>query len=166
MRDTTTDSVTPRIPDLATFYDPRLSGDTSYGPEPSVSVDYSCFAGAGAFLSTPSDLVRFGMAVNSGNLLKPATVRLLQAPQQLLSGDTTDYGLGWMLETFPVASEPTRVAGHASRTTLGSSTSFMTLPEREIVVAVMSNTSDASLRSISLGLSQIFAARQNSPAGK
>jgi hypothetical protein len=29
------------------------------------TVDYSCFAGAGAFLSTPSDLVRFGLALQA-----------------------------------------------------------------------------------------------------
>jgi serine beta-lactamase-like protein LACTB len=166
LRDTTTDSVTKSIPNLATFYDPRLSGDPVYGPQPATSVDYSCFAGAGAFLSTPSDLVRFGIALSSGTLLKPATVSLLQTPQRLLSGQETEYGLGWMLDTVPIAGEPTRVAGHASRTMLGSSTSFMTLPERGIVVAVMSNTSDASLRSIALNLAQIFAEHQSRPEGK
>jgi serine beta-lactamase-like protein LACTB len=164
MRDTTTDTVTARIPDLATFYDPRLSGDPVFGPEPSTSVDYSCFAGAGAFLSTPSDLVRFGMAVNSGTLLKPATVNMLQTPQRLLSGQETEYGLGWMLETFPLAGKPTRVAGHASRTMLGSSASFVTLPERGIVVAVMSNTSDASLRPTALSLARAFLERSTAPA--
>jgi CubicO group peptidase (beta-lactamase class C family) len=157
MRGTTTDSVTKQIPDLATFYDPRLSGDPLYGPEVSSSVDYSCFAGAGAFLSTPSDLVRFGLAVTGGTLLKPATVRMLQTPQLLLSGEETEYGLGWMLETFPLASEPTRLAGHASRTMLGSSASLMTSPERGIVVAVMANTSDASLRPMALNIAQLFA---------
>ena len=165
MRDTTTDSVTDPIPDRVTFYDPRFSGDPGYGPELSTRVDYSCFAGAGAFLSTPSDLVRFGMAVAGGTLLKPATVSMLQTPQQLLSGEETEYGLGWMLETFPLAGEPTRLAGHASRTMLGSSTSLMTFPERGIVVSVMSNTSDASLRSIALDVAQAFAERQTSPGG-
>ena len=84
MRDTTPDSVTEPIPDRATFYYPRFSGDPAYGPELATRVDYSCFAGAGAFLSTPSDLVRFGMAVSGGKLLKPATVSMLQTPQRLL----------------------------------------------------------------------------------
>lgn len=159
MRATTTDSVTEPIPDRVVFYDPRLSGDPAYGPEVSAAVDYSCFAGAGAFLSTPSDLVRFGIALTSGTLLKPATVRLLQTPQQLLSGAETEYGLGWMLETFPLAGEPTRLAGHASRTLLGSSTSFMTFPERRVVVSVTSNTSDASLRPLALNIAQVFAER-------
>ena len=62
-------------------------------------VDYSCYAGSSVFLSTPSDLVRFGMAINSGKLLQPATVQLLQTSQRLASGEETGYGLGWDLET-------------------------------------------------------------------
>jgi CubicO group peptidase (beta-lactamase class C family) len=166
MRDTTTESVTAPIPNLVTFYDPRFSGDPAFGPEVSTRVDYSCFAGGGAFLSTPSDLVRFGMAVSGGTLLKPATVSLLQAPQRLLSGEETEYGLGWMLATFPLAGEPTREAGHASRTMLGSSTSFVTYPEHRIAVAVMSNTSDASLKGIAVDVAQAFAKRRRSPQGK
>jgi hypothetical protein len=38
----------------------------------------SCYAGSMAFLSTSSDLVRFGLAMNSGKLLQPARVQLLQ----------------------------------------------------------------------------------------
>jgi len=158
MTSTTTDSVTSSIPDLVTFYDPRLSGDPAFGPEVSSVVDYSCFAGAGAFLSTPSDLVRFGMAVNGGTFLKPSTVAMLQAPQPLLSGGETEYGLGWMLETFDRAGEPARVVGHGSRTMLGSSASFLTVPARGLAVAVMSNTSDAAVRQIALKLADALAA--------
>jgi CubicO group peptidase (beta-lactamase class C family) len=166
MKDTEPDSATEPIPDRVTFYYPRFSGDPSYGPELATTVDYSCFAGAGAFLSTPSDLVRFGIAVSSGKLLKPATVGMLQTPQQLASGEETDYGLGWMLETVPLAGEPTRLASHASRTLLGGSTSFMTFPERGLVVAVTSNTSFAATRSIALNIAQAFAEPGTNPARK
>jgi len=163
MRDTTTDAVTSEIPDLATFYSPRLSGDTAFGPELAAPADYSCFAGAGAFLSTPSDLVRFGMALNGGTLLRPATVSMLQEPQRLLSGEQTRDGLGWSLETFSLAGRPALAATDASRTVLGSSTSFMTFPEHGIVVAVMSNTSSASLWPIALELAQSLAEQKTSP---
>ena len=165
MADTTSDSATEPISAHVTFYYPRFSGDPSYGPELASTVDYSCFAGAGAFLSTPSDLVRFGMAVSSGTLLKPATVRVLQTPQQLASGEETGNGLGWLLETVPLAGEPTRLASHASRTLLGGSTSFLTFPERGIVVAVTTNISFAGTRSIALRIAQAFA-EQGRPAGK
>jgi CubicO group peptidase (beta-lactamase class C family) len=176
MVDTAPDSATEPIPDRATFYYPRLSGDPSFGPELATTVDYSCFAGAGAFLSTPSDLVRFGMALSSGlrqgfgtqggKLLRPATVTKLQAPQLLASGEETEYALGWMLETVPLAGAPTRLVGHASRTMLGGSTSFLTFPERGLVVAVTSNISKASLRSIALKIAKAFAEQGRTPAAK
>ncbi|HJR58345.1 MAG TPA: serine hydrolase domain-containing protein [Vicinamibacterales bacterium] len=163
MVDTTPDSGPEPIPDRATFYYPRLSGDPGFGPELASAVDYSCFAGAGAFLSTPSDLVRFGMALGSGKLLRRATVTKLQTPQLLASGEETDYALGWMLETVPLAGAPTQLVGHASRTMLGGSTSFLTFPERGLVVAVTSNISKASLRSIGLRIAQVFADQGRTP---
>ncbi len=166
MADTTFDSATEPIPNRATFYFPRLSGDPSLGLELAAPVDYSCFAGAGAFLSTPADLVRFGMAMNNGTLLRPHTVRMLQTPQSLTSGQDTAYGLGWMLDTVPLAGEPARLASHASRSLLGGSTSFMTFPERGIVVAVTSNTSYADTRSIALKVADVFAAQAGIPARK
>ena len=114
---------------------------------------------------SPTDLVRFGMAVQ-GKLLKPDTIDILQTPLQLASGEDTQYGLGWMLETIPLAGEPTRVASHASRTLLGGSTSFMTFPERGLVVAVTANTSFADTRSIALKIAQAFAEQGKSPARK
>jgi CubicO group peptidase (beta-lactamase class C family) len=156
MVDTTFDSATEPIPEHATFYYPRFSGDPGSGPDLATTVDYSCFAGAGAFLSTPSDLVRFGIALSNGKVLQPATVTKLQSPQVLASGEETEYGLGWMLETESLAGAPTRVVGHASRTMLGGSTSFLTFPERGLVVAVTSNISKADLRSIALRIAQAF----------
>lgn len=70
MSATRVDSPGESIPDVVTFYYPRFSGDPSSGPELARPVDYSCFAGAGAYLSTPSDLVRFGNALGSRKLLK------------------------------------------------------------------------------------------------
>ena len=166
MVDTTSDSATEPIPDRATFYYPRFSGDPSFGPELATSVDYSCFAGAGGFLSTRSDLVRFGMAVSSGKLLQPATVTKLQTPQLLASGEESGYALGWMVETVPLAGQPTALASHASRTLLGGSTSVLTFPERGLVVAVTSNTSFAGTRSIALKIAEAFAEERTGPARK
>ena len=75
-------------------------------------IDYSCYAGSSVFLSTPSDLVRFAMAINSGKLLQPATVQLLQTSQRLSSGQETGYGLGWDLETVALAGKQTQLVGH------------------------------------------------------
>ena len=112
MDDTRADSATEPIPDRATSYFPRFAADPRYGLHLMRELDYSCYAGSSVFLSTPSDLVRFGMAINSGKLLQPATVQLLQTSQRLASGEETGYGLGWDLETVALAGKQTRMVGH------------------------------------------------------
>jgi serine beta-lactamase-like protein LACTB len=167
MRDTTIDVATEVIPARATFYWPLfgLAGDTRYGPKPARVGDHSCYAGAAAFLSTPSDLARFGMGIQGGKLLKPGTVQQLQTPQRLAAGEETGYGLGWDLETLSLAGQPTRMAGHGSKKEfIGGTTYLMTFPERGIVVAVMSNISFADTKSIALNIAQVFAEQGRRPA--
>ena len=106
-------------------------------------LEYSCYAGSSAFVSTPSDLVRFAMAVNSGKLLQPATVQLLQASQRLASGQETGYGLGWDLESAALAGKESRVVGHDGDSLGGMVASFMTVPRIGFVVLVTSNISYA-----------------------
>ncbi len=141
MDDTRADSATAPIPNLTTFYFPRFGADPRYGLHLMRELDYSCYAGSSVFLSTPSDLVRFAMAINSGKLLQPATVQLLQASQRLASGEETGYGLGWDLETVTLAGKQTRLVGHDGESLGGMVASFMTLPEHGIVVSVTSNIS-------------------------
>ena len=166
MDDTRADSATEPTPDRATYYFPRFAADPRYGPQPPTEVDYSCFAGSSAFLSTPSDLVRFGMAINSGKLLQPATVQLLQTSQRLASGQETGYGLGWDLETVALAGEQMRVAGYDGTLRDGMVSSFMTFPEHGIVVSVTSNISFADTSAVALNIAQAFAEQGRSPARK
>lgn len=157
MVDTTADSATEPIPNRVTPYFPRFAADPRYGPDLMRPLDYSCYAGSSAFLSTPSDLVRFGMAMNGGKLLQPATVQLLQTPQRLPSGQETGYGLGWDLETVALAGEQTRAVGHDGNSLGGMVASLMTFREHGIVVAVTSNISYADTFSLALKLAQAFA---------
>ena len=165
MRDTTAESTPEPIPDLATYYFPRFGADPRYGPQPPEKVDFSCFSGAGAFVSTPSDLVRFGLAIGSGKLLKPATVELLQAPQRLTSGEETGYGLGWDLEAVTLAGQQMRVAGHDGTMRGGTVASLMTFPDG-LVVAVTSNTSFADTFAVGEKVAQAFVDQGKSPAVK
>ena len=119
MTETTADSGTDPIPNRATFYYPQIQWGSQFGPELAAPVDYSCFAGAGGFLSTPSDLVRFGMAMK-WHAAAARHRHQLQTPQQLASGEETGYGLGWTLETIRSRGTP-RLVSHASRTLLGAS---------------------------------------------
>jgi CubicO group peptidase (beta-lactamase class C family) len=161
---TVADSATEPIPDRATFYFPRFAADPRYGPDLMRPLDYSCYAGSSVFLSTPTDLVRFAMSVNSGKLLQPVTVQLLQAPQRLASGEQTGYGLGWDLETPEVAGKQTIMVGHDGESLGGMVASFMTFPEHGIVVSVTSNISYADTFSLGVKIAQAFAAPARAPA--
>ena len=165
----TTPSPTPRrrrTADRVTPYFPRFAADPNYGLDLMRALDYSCYAGSSVFLSTPSDLVRFGMAINSGKLLQPATVQLLQTSQRLASGEETGYGLGWDLETVTLAGKQTRVVGHDGDSLGGMVASFMTFPEHGIVVSVTSNISYADTFSLGVKIAEAFAGQRRSPAGK
>jgi CubicO group peptidase (beta-lactamase class C family) len=159
MSDTRADAGTGRIPDQAIYYFPRFAADPRYGPQPPDEVDYSCFTGSSAFLSTPSDLVRFGRAINRGTLLQPATVRLLQTSQRLPSEEETGYGLGWDIETAALSGEQTRVIGYDGELRGGKVMSFTTFPGSGLVVAVTSNTSFADTSSLALKIAEAFAAQ-------
>jgi CubicO group peptidase (beta-lactamase class C family) len=165
MDDTRPDSLTDAIPDRATFYFPRFGADPRYGLHLMRPVDYSCYAGASVFLSTPTDLVRFGMAINGGKLLQPATVELLQTPQRLPSGEETGYGLGWDLESVSLAGEQTRWAGHEGTTLGGMVASLMTFPRHGIVVSVTSNISYADTEAVALKLAEVFAEQRKVQPG-
>jgi serine beta-lactamase-like protein LACTB len=150
-------SATGETPDRATFYFPRFGADPRHGLHVMRPHNLSCYAGSMAFLSTSSNLVRFGLAINSGTLLQPATVQLLQTSQQLTSGQETGYGLGWDLKTVTLVGEPAQAVGHDGESLGGRVVSLMTFRERGIVVAVMSNISYADTSTLALKVAEAFA---------
>ena len=153
MNATTTDTK-DAMPDRVT---PYFQGN--FGLEFASEFDFSCFAGGAGFLSTPTDLVRFGQAMENDKLLRRSTIDMLQTPQTLTSGEETDYGLGWMLENLTLNGEPSRMVGHSARTISGATTSLMIFPGRGISIAVMANISFADTKSIALAIAQGFAMR-------
>jgi serine beta-lactamase-like protein LACTB len=170
MLDTFKESVTNPPRDAATSYNPRFAANPVYGIKPLPKFDYSCHAGSNGFLSTPSDLVRFGMAINRGKLLRPQTVQILQTPQRLTSGKSsgqeTSYGLGWDLKTVTLAGQQVRAAGHNGHFWVEEVASLLTFPERGLAVAVMSNVSFAGTPSVAERVAQAFVAQGRGPAGK
>lgn len=148
---------TDPVEDRATPYFPKFAGDPRYGNDLMRPLHYSCYAGASVFLSTPTDLVRFVAALNSGKLLQPDTVKLLQAPQRLKSGQETGYGLGWDLEDVSLSGKPTRTIGHDGDVLGGITSSLLIVPEHNIVVAVVSNTSYGDTPGIATKIAETFA---------
>ena len=120
--------------DRATFGTLRRSQD----------VDMSCPMAAGGFLSTPSELVRFGFAMLDHVVLDSATVDLFWTPQRLKSGAPTTYGYGWGIANSSLGGTDegpnTRVISHGG-SVIGGQASLMILPELDLVVAVMMNGS-------------------------
>lgn len=157
MKDTMPDAET--VSERAMTYFPRM-GDPRYSPDGGPRVtDYSCYAGGAALLSTPSDLVRFGMGIDGGRLLEPATVELLQTPLKLSSGVSTGYGLGWDVRTVELSGRPIRQAGHTGDWMGGPVSSLMTFPDG-LVVAVTSNIAYADAPGIGLEIAQAFVGQR------
>jgi CubicO group peptidase (beta-lactamase class C family) len=166
MHDTRADSLDKEIPDRSTFYFPRFAADPRYGPDIMRDIDLSCYSGASVFLSTPTDLVRFILAIDSGKLLQPATVQLLQTSQRLSSGQETGYGLGWDLESVTLLGQPTAAVGHDGEVLGGTVGSLMSLRERRIVVALLSNSSYADTPALARQIAEAFAEAAGGPGPK
>ena len=157
MTDTREDSATEPIDRLAVSYFPRFGADPKYGPDVMRPIDYSCYSGASAIVSTPSDLARFMLAIDAGTLLQPATVERLQTQTRLPSGATTGYGLGWDHETPTMAGAPTPVVGHDGDLLGGTAVSIMKFPEHGLIVVVASNTSYADTFGLGVKIAEAFA---------
>jgi len=144
---------------MTSFYIPRTSMRTKLGVRKRTGVNNSCLAGAGAFFSTPSDLVRFGSAMLKPGLLKAETLALLQTPMRLASGASTNFALGWKVERAELAGSPARMIAHRA-TPNGSTVALLLFPDYGVVVAAAANISpaedlDATCRRIAAAFTKV-----------
>ena len=131
--DTVADHTDYIIENRAAAYTRRADGRLRNAP----FVDNSYKWSSGGFLSTPSDLVRFGFGVFNSGIVTDETLKLLLAPPLLPDGSIADqdYGLGW------VAFAPDGAwVGHTGGS-VGGNTLFMVHPEQNVVVAIACNLS-------------------------
>jgi serine beta-lactamase-like protein LACTB, mitochondrial len=163
--DSTVPDSTTVLPESATFYFPGFAGDPRYGPDVMREVNYTCYAGASVFLSTPTDMVRFVLGMKSGKVLKPETLALLQTPQKIASGAETGYALGWDIEAATLNGEATRTIGHDGDQLAGQVSSLITFPDNpstslrasDLVVSVISNMSYSKTYDVALKVAEAFA---------
>ncbi len=127
-----TDSI---IPHRTSFYQRNRDGavvNATY-------VDNSYKWAGGGFLSTPSDLVRFGFAHFGEELLSSETIAELWTSQTTNAGESTGYGIGWFVE---VEGGVVTDASHGGGS-VGGTTGFVTRPPEKAVVAIVGNMSQA-----------------------
>jgi len=159
MHDTVRESETGPVPE-ATSYLTRFAANPIYGFRPLPKFDYSCYAGSSGYLSTPSDLVRFGSAINAGKLLRRDTVQILQTSQRTASGKETGYGLGWDVKTITMAGQQLSAVGNTGEFWNGEVASLLTIPQRGMAVAVTSNITHAETSGLVERIAQAFAAQE------
>ncbi len=122
--------------------------------------DYSCLAGAGAFLSTPTDLVRLGSAMQKPGLLKADTIADFQTPTRLVSGASTTYALGWTVNNTQLGGEPARMVSHRG-SPMGGSVSLLTFPDLGLAVAAAANLTDVTrVNAFALQVAEAFSTRR------
>lgn len=130
------------VPDTTSFYFPRAGERTQLGLHEASRRHNSCLFGAGAYLSTPLDLARFGSAMLKPGLLRADTIALLQTPLRLASGVSTDFALGWKVERVQLAGASARMVAHRA-TPMGGTAALLMFPDHRLVIAATSNVSNA-----------------------
>jgi CubicO group peptidase (beta-lactamase class C family) len=160
MTRTRLDRVFEIIPDRAAGYQ-MLTDETFKRLPPAVSVfakvgdvynavlhDTSMKVAGGGFVSTAEDLVNFGIALDTGTLLKKATVEQMWTSQATPDGKLTGYGLGFGVAP---AVDGIRRLSHSGNQA-GAASAFVIVPEVGAVYAILTNLEDADLAVISRGI--------------
>jgi CubicO group peptidase (beta-lactamase class C family) len=146
------------VPDLIDSLSIEWATKLGLDPEVVPPPDFSCLFGAGAFISTPSDLARFGSAMLKPGLLTADSIALLQTPLTFTSGAASDFALGWRVETVPLAGAPVRMVAHRA-IPWGSSVALLMFPDHGLVVAAASNTFDADVNQFGQKVAEAFVRR-------
>lgn len=94
MTNTVPDDARRELPQRTCFYQPGTNS-TNFVLAP--AVDYSSKWASAGFLSTPDDLVRFGLALLHPGFLKRASLDAMFTSQKTAEGKSTGYGLGWFV---------------------------------------------------------------------
>ncbi len=104
----------------------------------------------GGWLSTVGDLVRFGIAVQNGTLLKRATFRQMTVARHV-NGQNTGYGLGWIVDGWGPGTPPIPGLVWHGGVQQGVTTNLYMFPDRYVVVAILANLEGQGLAIAELG---------------
>lgn len=132
LKNTAPDEEDTIVPNRARFY--NYSKDGTY--RNSALTDNSYKWAGGGFLSTPTDLVTFGLAMLHSDFLNGDSRKLLFTTQHTNGGKPTGYGFGWFIHEKP--GEP-RLFEHSGGAT-GGSAHLLVYPDQGVVMAWTMNT--------------------------
>ena len=145
------------IPNRTRFYDRTESGQFVLSP----TVDNSYKWAGGGFISTAEDLVKFGSAHLKPGYLRAATLELLFTRQQTAAGDTTPYSIGWFVATDTLGH---RYVFHGGGS-VGGTTAFGVDRDSRVVIALVTNLTEARLGAVQEIRLVFDSAATTSPAG-
>lgn len=131
MQNTVPDDNKKIVENRAGFY--AKTSDNKWNNE--VYGDSSDRWGAGGFISTAEDLVRFGSESLNGSFLKPETRSLVFTPQKTKDGKETGVGFGWRIGKDD---KGRTIYSHGGES-LGGRAFLIVYPESKVVVAMLSN---------------------------
>jgi CubicO group peptidase (beta-lactamase class C family) len=117
-------------------------------------VDTSNKIPGGGFCGTAADLVRFGLALSQGKLLKKETVDEMWRPAKTRDGKVLAYGRGFRI----IRAGKPRIVGHSGGQPRVN-TMLIIRPDEGIVVAVMCNLERAGVGSLARRISDRVAKR-------
>jgi D-alanyl-D-alanine carboxypeptidase len=104
---------------------------------------------AGSICATASDLLKWQAGLDSGRVLRPATLAVMRRPTALADGTRIDYGLGTRLGSFVGH----RVLGHT-----GSGGGFTTVledfPNDRLTIAVLINTEEGGATTVAADIAR------------
>ncbi len=129
------------------------------------AVDNSIRWPSGGIVSTPSDMVALGNAMLDDRLLSAATRKLLvSVPTEGRTKDGEIYAYGWRHSDWTLFKGKLKLDSyHHNGTAVGSTSIFVVLPEKRIVLSLMMNKGGEDVDDISAVADQIFEAFIVSP---
>lgn len=134
LRHTVPDHAEVIVPYRTRFYARDHDGHLRNGRHADLSNKWA----GGGWLSTPTDLVRWGSALfESQAVLQPETVKLLWTPQRTAGGTETGYGLGWRNARDW---DERRTVSHGGGS-VGGTTYFLLYPNERVAIAMTANIS-------------------------
>ena len=104
----------------------------------------------GGWLSTVGDLVRFGLALQDGTLMKPSTFKQMTVARHV-NGQNTGYGLGWIVDGWGPGTPPIPGLVWHGGVQQGVTTNLYMFPDRHVVVAILANLEGQGLAIAELG---------------